>query len=54
MVFLFYLNYSPQQLHDLTTGALLHDIGMVILPSAIINKPAALTDVEKTTVQDTH
>jgi len=37
---------SPTQMSDLHLGALLHDIGKVGLPDAILNKPGALTPQE--------
>jgi putative two-component system response regulator len=38
--------YSDIELEELEHGALLHDIGKLDVPSAILNKPAALDDSE--------
>ncbi|HHX28421.1 MAG: HD-GYP domain-containing protein [Bacillota bacterium] len=40
------LGWSVSQLKDLGLGALLHDVGKVLIPKHIINKPALLTDEE--------
>jgi HD-GYP domain-containing protein (c-di-GMP phosphodiesterase class II) len=40
------LGLSPARLRDLATGGLLHDIGKLSLPTAILQKPAALDDDE--------
>ncbi|WDV45218.1 HD-GYP domain-containing protein [Clostridiaceae bacterium M8S5] len=37
------LGYNKQQLMDLGTGAILHDIGKALIPSEVINKPSQLT-----------
>ncbi len=39
-------NYPQEKLITLTLSALLHDIGKVVIPSKILNKPSALTDEE--------
>lgn len=40
------MGFNTKKLLDLGTSALLHDIGKVFIESAIINKPARLTDEE--------
>lgn len=40
------LGLSPARLRDLATGGLLHDIGKLSLPTAILQKPSALDDGE--------
>lgn len=40
------LGWSMARLKDLGLGALLHDVGKVLIPKHIINKPALLTDEE--------
>src|SRR3954469_1033186 len=40
------LDLSPTRLRSLAIGALLHDIGKLSLPTAILQKPAALDDDE--------
>ena len=40
------MGYSGEQLERLQYAALLHDIGKIGIPEAIINKPAKLTDEE--------
>lgn len=40
------LGLSPDQRLDVERGALLHDIGKVAMPDAIINKPGPLTESE--------
>lgn len=40
------LNFSISELHNLATGALLHDIGKTVVPIEILNKPGRLTDQE--------
>lgn len=40
------LNLTSQQLIDLGTGAILHDIGKVFIEKDILTKPGALTDEE--------
>ncbi|WP_370979316.1 HD-GYP domain-containing protein [Agaribacterium sp. ZY112] len=45
-VFCRYLGYERNDLHQLVTGALLHDIGKVRVPYNILNKSGKLTDEE--------
>ena len=40
------LGLPPGRLRALATGGLLHDIGKLVVPDAILRKPAALTDDE--------
>jgi diguanylate cyclase (GGDEF)-like protein/putative nucleotidyltransferase with HDIG domain len=40
------LNLSPDEIHALHTGALLHDIGKLAVPDHILNKPGRLTNAE--------
>lgn len=43
--------YDDQQLADLGVGALLHDIGKMLIPPAILHKPGKLTEEEYSVVQ---
>jgi putative nucleotidyltransferase with HDIG domain len=47
------LGWSQEQIGDLTIGALLHDIGKIGVPDAILNKPGPLTP-EETEVMKKH
>lgn len=38
--------YSPKRLHELALGAILHDIGKILIPIEILNKKEKLTDSE--------
>ena len=40
------LGYSTEKLEQLGTGALLHDLGKLRIPTEILNKPGRLTDEE--------
>jgi HD-GYP domain-containing protein (c-di-GMP phosphodiesterase class II) len=40
------LNLNPLELREVEFGALLHDVGKLTVPNAIINKPGPLTDDE--------
>jgi HD-GYP domain-containing protein (c-di-GMP phosphodiesterase class II) len=40
------LNLSESALEDLRYGGIFHDVGMIAIPDAIINKPGPLTDEE--------
>ena len=39
-------NMSPEIIHDVGVGGLLHDIGKTLTPNEILNKPGKLTDEE--------
>jgi putative nucleotidyltransferase with HDIG domain len=41
-----YLGWSPTQMANLKTGCILHDIGKIGVPDAILNKPGRLSDAE--------
>ncbi|MDA0991571.1 MAG: HD domain-containing protein [Verrucomicrobia bacterium] len=41
------MGYSRRQLEDLERGTLLHDVGKIGIPAAILDKPGALTDEER-------
>ena len=43
-----HLGYDDHTVHQLITGALLHDIGKILVPDEILNKPGKLTDDEWT------
>jgi hypothetical protein len=45
------LRLPPWRLRDLAVGGLLHDIGKLALPDAILKKPGPLTDAEYADVQ---
>jgi len=45
------MNLGRKKLYDLALGAILHDIGKVYIPLAIINKPGVLTDQEFETMK---
>ena len=40
------LGLSPGRIHDLAVGGLLHDIGKLTVPGAILRKPGPLTEAE--------
>lgn len=46
------MNLKKKQLVALATAGLLHDIGKLEIPLSIINKPAALTDIEYAKMQE--
>lgn len=46
LAFADYLGWSPELKMILEIGALLHDIGKIIVPESILNKPAPLTEEE--------
>lgn len=41
-----HLRLAPERLRALSHGALLHDVGKIAIPDAILSKPASLTDDE--------
>src|SRR5205814_7407265 len=47
------LQLPPDEIRRVQLGALLHDIGKIGIPDAILNKPAALTD-EEWVIMKTH
>ena len=46
------MGFSPQELEDLRSIALLHDIGKIGMADAVLNKPGALTDREFAILRD--
>lgn len=46
------LGLARQQLHELASGCLLHDVGKVFVPKAILNKPGSLTPEERAQVRE--
>lgn len=47
-----YMKLAPNQLNQLETAALLHDIGKIGIEDAILNKPASLSQEEFLKIQD--
>lgn len=45
-IFATYMGFDKKLVKELTTGALLHDIGKIRVPSKILNKPGKLTEDE--------
>ncbi len=45
-IFAKHMGFDRDIIHELATGALLHDIGKIKVPDAILNKPGKLTDAE--------
>ncbi|SHM93101.1 HD-GYP domain-containing protein [Gracilibacillus kekensis] len=45
------LNFKPKELEDIGLGAILHDIGKIIIPDEILNKKAKLTNMEFEIIQ---
>jgi len=46
------MNYNYSQLLDLGIGALLHDIGKILIPPVILNKPSQLTYLERKLMEE--
>jgi len=42
---------TPAEVRAVALGRLLHDIGKLVIPSEIINKPGALSDTEFATIR---
>lgn len=45
-IFAHFLKIDKQIIHQLTIGAFLHDVGKIMIPNKIINKPSKLTEYE--------
>jgi len=45
-IFSRFLGYETETVHELVTGAILHDIGKIRVPNQILNKPGKLTETE--------
>jgi len=45
------LGYSDEELFNIGLGTLLHDIGKLLIPKSIIQKPETLTDMEMSLVR---
>lgn len=45
-IFSRFLGYEMETVHELVTGAILHDIGKIRVPNQILNKPGKLTETE--------
>ena len=41
-----YINYLPDELFNMSVGFFLHDVGKVLIPGEILNKPGRLTEKE--------
>jgi putative nucleotidyltransferase with HDIG domain len=46
------MNYEKRELLELGVGALLHDIGKIMIPNSLLNKPDRLNDEEYEIVKD--
>ena len=46
------LGYSDEELFNIGLGTLLHDIGKLLIPKSIIQKPESLTDMEMSQTED--
>ena len=40
------LNYSENEVHDISIASMLHDVGKIMIPNSILDKPGRLTDEE--------
>ena len=40
------LGYSPQEVHDISIASMLHDVGKIMIPNSILDKPGKLTEEE--------
>jgi len=45
------MKLSEKEIHDIKMSALLHDIGKIIVPPELLNKPGRLTDCELETIK---
>ncbi|HQE65546.1 MAG TPA: HD domain-containing protein [Clostridia bacterium] len=45
------LGYSDEELFNIGLGTLLHDVGKLLIPKSIIQKPESLTDMETTLIR---
>lgn len=45
-IFAFYLKIDKEVVNELAIGAFLHDVGKIMIPPRILDKPGRLTDVE--------
>ena len=45
--------YTPSQVHDIMIASMLHDVGKILIPNSILDKPGKLTD-EEYAVMKTH
>lgn len=45
------LGYTQQELYELALGAMLHDVGKLLIPKSVIYKKDALTDQERILIQ---
>ena len=45
------LGLAPEELRLLAQGAYLHDVGKIVIPDHILNKPSALTDEERVIIE---
>jgi HD-GYP domain-containing protein (c-di-GMP phosphodiesterase class II) len=46
-----FMQVEPEQLRALAQGAIIHDVGKINIPDAILNKPGKLTDEERTVIE---
>ena len=40
------LNYTENEVHDISIASMLHDVGKIMIPNSILDKPGRLTDEE--------
>lgn len=45
------MNLSPEQLRSLSQGSIVHDVGKINIPDAILNKPGRLNPEERTIIE---
>jgi len=45
------LGYSDEELFNIGLGTLLHDVGKLLIPKSIIQKPESLTDMEMSLIK---